>query len=75
MPNLGMASKVKKKFEGTDPINNINAAYNKLKDQFYKNLLDLSDNFFYYCFLNGLTHETISDKILIDRRKDMSFPV
>ena len=71
MPNLGMASKVKKKFEGTDPINNINAAYNKLKDQFYKNLLDLSDNFFYYCFLNGLTHETISDKILIDRRKDI----
>lgn len=69
MPNLGMASKVKKKFEETDPIDNINAAYNKLKDQFYKNLLDLSDNFFYYCFLNGITHETISDKILIDRRK------
>lgn len=71
MPNLGMASKVKKKFEGTDSIDNINAAYNKLKDQFYKNLLDLSDNFFYYCFLNGITHETINDKTLIDRRNDI----
>jgi len=71
MPNLGMASKAKKKFEGTDPIDNINAAYNKLKDQFYKNLLDLSDNFFYYCFLNDIPHETIRDKTLSDRRNDI----
>lgn len=66
-----MASKAKKKFEETDPIDNINAAYNRLKDQFYKNLLNLSDDFFYYCFLNGITHETISDKKLIDRRNDI----
>ena len=69
MSNLGMASKVKKKFEGTDSIDNINAAYNELKDQFYKNLLNLSDNFFYYCFLNDIPHETIRDKTLSDRRK------
>ncbi len=71
MSNLGLNNKIKKKFNGTDSIDNINTAYNELKNKFYNNLLNLSDNFFYYCFLNDLTRETISDKTLIDRRNDI----
>ena len=71
MSNLGMSSKVQKKHQGKDAVNNMDPVHVRLVSNKYGSLLALSDDFFYYCLLNGITHETINDKTLIDRRNDI----
>lgn len=71
MSNLGLNKKAKKKHQGKDACNNIDPVHERLESNNNGSLHALSDDFFYYCFLNGITHETISDETLIDRRNDI----
>ena len=72
MSNLGLNSKVKEKFEGTDSIDNIDSVYKRLKEYNYDGkLLSCSDDFFNYFFRNCITRKTISDVHLINRRNNI----